>query len=378
MMKRLLKNIVYMDCCTGEKSPCDILVVGGTVTAFGENLEISENTEIIDFEGAYLSDGWVEAHTHVEWEGGQRSLVPEKTYPSDGITYVVDAGTDGANNYRYVHEKISTLTIPGKAYLNVASLGTVRSGGELLSPANFDSEAFKKCYEQYKDEIIGVKIRIDPRVNAFIPESLKKAKELAVELGLPLIVHPTRCPNSLESVLEVLEENDVYAHSYSGLMPCILDENGKVKECVLEARKRGVWFDLSHGSNNFTFETARKAIEQGFVVDTISTDLHTANLTAPVRSLADTMSKMLYLGLSVEEIINKVTVMPAKMLRLKDKSFGLQIGKKADFTAFRVEEGRFFLSDSAKQVVEAKERISTVMTFYGNNVYSPRTGIYLQ
>ena len=378
MKSILLKNSRIMDAFTGFVTDSDIFVENGIVSKVAQDIKVGRDVEIIDVENAYISTGWVEAHTHITWFGNEGGLIPELTYPADGITYVNDAGTEGPLNYSYVHEMMQSLSIRSSSYLYVAMDGTSPAGGELKSLDYLNEEKFKEVYEAYKDEIIGVKIRIDARVNYDILESLKRAKRLARELSLPLIVHPTRCTEPLEKVLKYLDRGDVYAHTYSALAPCILDDNGIVKDCVREARKRGVWFDLSHGSSNFSFDIARKSIEQDFVVDTISTDLHTANIHSPVRSIADTMSKMLYLGLPIEMIINKVTVAPVNMLGLQDKSLSIKEGDIADITVFRIEDGDFTFSDSYGNIVHSKQRVSNVVTIYGENVYLPRKAIFLK
>lgn len=378
MKSILLKNSRIMDVFTGVVTDSDILIENGIVVKIAQDIKAGRDVEIIDVENAYISTGWIEAHTHISWFGNECSLVPEMTYPADGITYVNDAGTEGPLNYAHVHEMMQTLSIKSSSYLYVALEGTNPAGGELKSLDYLDEDKFKEVYEAYKDEIIGVKIRIDARVNYDILESLKRAKRLARELSLPLIIHPTRCTESLEKVLEYLDSGDVFAHTYSALAPCILNGKGIVKDCVREARKRGVWFDLSHGSSNFSFDIARKAMDQDFVVDTISTDLHTANIHSPVRSITDTMSKMLYLGLPIETIINKVTVAPANMLGLKDKSLVIKEGDMADITAFRIEYGDFLFSDSYGNIVHSKQRVSNVVTIYGENVFLPRKAIFLK
>ena len=117
---------------------------------------------------------------------------------------------------------------------------------------------------------------------------------------------------------------------------------------------------------------------QGFVVVTISTDLHSANILGTVKSMPETMSKILYLGMPLETIINKVTEQPIKMLGLKDKTLGIKVEKRADLTAFLVESGCFTLTDSAKVSVTTDKRISTVATVLGDNLYLPRKTVFLK
>ena len=262
-----------MDVFTGVVTDSDILIENGIVVKIAQDIKAGRDVEIIDVENAYISTGWIEAHTHISWFGNECSLVPEMTYPADGITYVNDAGTEGPLNYAHVHEMMQTLSIKSSSYLYVALEGTNPAGGELKSLDYLDEDKFKEVYEAYKDEIIGVKIRIDARVNYDILESLKRAKRLARELSLPLIIHPTRCTESL---------------------------------------------------------------------------------------------------------INKVTVAPANMLGLKDKSLVIKEGDMADITAFRIEDGDFLFSDSYGNIVHSKQRVSNVVTIYGENVFLPRKAIFLK
>lgn len=365
-MKYLLRHGILLDSTSGEENACDILIQDGIVQQVKKSIEPLPDMTVIELENAYISDGWVEAHTHIDWEYGRPCLDTNTTYASDGITYVVDAGTNGPANFSIIHDKIHRMPVKVKAYLNVAKNGSFEVIDDL------DKKALYEAYKQYSEDIIGIKIRIDPRVNLDVLHTLKQSREIADELQLPLIVHLTRCIEPLEKILSYFKSNDVVAHTYSALSPCILDENGRVKGCVREARARGVWFDLSHGSNNFSFDVARKAMEQNFVVDTISSDLHTGNIAVNVRSLNETMSKMLYLGMPIKEIIRRVTITPAKMLGLSDKTFGISEGKKADITIFRVEEGIFKLTDSYHNEVTSEKRIAPILTIYGEKVFSPR------
>lgn len=374
----LIRHVILLDPASGQSQTCDIYINDGKIAQLAPEIEPQNGWEIFESEGAYASVGWVDAHTHFELEHQGANFVPNKTYAQDGVTYIVDAGSYGPAKFERTHNLIQQMVIPAKAYLHVAADGASFLGKELTTHDQLVPEHVLATYAQYKTDIIGIKIRIDPRVNTFILESLRQAKEIANALHLPLIIHPTRCPENLEDILPYLQKNDVYAHTYSRIAPCILDENGIVRDCVRQARERGVWFDLSHGSNNFSFDVAQKAMAQDFVVDTISTDLHAFNITKPVRCIADVMSKMLYLGMSLQDILYRVTVAPVKMLGLTDKNLEVKVGQTADLTIFRVEEGLFKFTDCCKNEVAAQKAIRPILTVYGEQVFNPRAGIYMR
>ena len=223
-MKLLLKNGIILDCVTGAKEKQDILIEDGVIAKIGSLDCVKPDIEAVELEGAYISSGWVESHTHMGWEPGTPCIDCGRTYPCDGITYAVDAGTHGAKNYKKINQVIANLPIRAKSYLYVSVDGTSMAGRELKDLELLDEPAFCETYEQYRDEIIGIKIRVDGRVNYDITGSLKKARSLADRLELPLIIHPTRCPESIETILSFMKSGDVYAHTYSALAPCILDE----------------------------------------------------------------------------------------------------------------------------------------------------------
>ena len=63
-------------------------------------------------------------------------------------------------------------------------------------------------------------------------------------------------------------------------------QDGRIREEVLEARRRGVIFDIGHGSGSFGFRTAEAMLIAGFLPDVISSDVHalSVGLRDPRRS----------------------------------------------------------------------------------------------
>ena len=153
----------------------------------------------------------------------------------------------------------------------------------------------------------------------------------------------------------------------------VIDENGNIKKSVLEARKRGVIFDLSHGTNAYSYETAEAAWKAGFFVDTISSDLHGGNINGPVFSLAAVLTKMRGLtGKPWSWILEKTIVQPVKLLKLTDKAVEVCEGMRADLTIYKIEEGQFTYLDSKKLERTFSEKITPCYTCIGDHVYTCR------
>ena len=358
----LIKNAAIYDTAAitfSEKT--DILIKDGVITHIEGNITPEKNFETVEGDDLYVSSGWTDCHTHLD------GFDPFLSYPALGCTRIHDAGSYGALNYEHMHNVIARLPFPVTSYLYVGVHGVKE--GELNTLDNLQTEPFLETVDKYRGEIIGAKIRIDPRVNCDTYKSLRMAKELAVHAGLPLIVHPSRTTDTLESILEVLDKNDVYTHSYSQVAPSLFDENGEIKQCVWDAVKRGVRFDLAHGSNNFSYDIARDAINKGFITETISTDLHLRNYDRAGMDLAGVMTKAIHTGFSVERALNSVIDAPLKLLGIGDKKPAVAVGQKADLTIFTIKEGSFDLPDSRGITESCETEIKDVATVIGGSLH---------
>lgn len=358
----LIKNAaIYDTAATAFSERTDILIENGMITRIEGNIIPEANFEIVEGKDLYVSSGWTDCHTHLD------GFDPFLSYPALGCTRVHDAGSYGAFNYEHMHNVIARLPFPVTSYLYVGVHGVKE--GELKTLDNLQAEPFLETVDKYRGEIIGAKIRIDPRVNCDTYKSLRMAKDLAVRAGLPLIVHPSRTTDTLESILEVLDKNDVYTHSYSQVAPPLFDENGEIKQCVWDAVKRGVRFDLAHGSNNFSYDIARDAIKKGFITETISTDLHLRNYDREGMNLAGVMTKAIHTGFSVEKALNSVIDAPLRLLGVGDKKPAVEAGQKADLTIFTIKKGSFDLPDSRGITESCETKIKDVATVIGGSLH---------
>ena len=130
------------------------------------------------------------------------------------------------------------------------------------------------------------------------------------------------------------------------------------------ARARGVYIDVGHGKESFSWPVYQRAVAKGFVPDSISTDIYNANMNGPVYSLAVVMSKLMALGMSLEDAVTKVTTVPAAIYRLPLLG-ALTPGYFGDLTIFTLEDGDWQLPDSYGELQPVGQLIRPVKTVLG-------------
>lgn len=356
----------------GTYQTVDVQVTEGYITAIKPHLSPLPNSIMIPAKGMYLTAGWIDAHTHI-YTTTDSIGVNRNSFLSDGVTYAIDAGTTGPENFEdYLSQSHHGQHIPSKAYLNLAPMGVIKPYGELTNLNLVNLDACEHMIARYPKEILGVKLRIDPRVCENPWKAMRLIRELSDRTKKPLVVHASRSQMPLEEILAFMQQGDIFAHSFADKAPGLLDSDGNVKKAALQARERGVCFDLSHGKSNFSFPVARKAFSQGFLPDAISTDLHSGSLDI-VKSLAYTMSKLLACNLDLITVLRLVTVDAARMLQLSDKATSVISGAPADLTLFEIAEGTFTYQDSDGNTVTGTKQIKPHYTILGQTLYHSNT-----
>jgi dihydroorotase len=210
------------------------------------------------------------------------------------------------------------------------------------------------------------------KAGAYSPQGrvpIEVAKRVAERLGIPLYIHIGELQETpgvaspADAAFEIAQAGDIVTHVYHNYLGRILDERGRILPIVRDAARRGVLFDLGFGNYGFSWDVAEKAYAQGLLPHFISSDLQQFNVLGPVCSLANVMSVCLRLGLSLRDVIARVTDAPARALALTDRAGSLRDGAPADVTVFRLESGAFELSDCFMQKRMADARIVPVMAF---------------
>mgnify|MGYP001086476584 CR=1 FL=1 len=333
-----------------EGSVADLLIDGeGYIADIGRGLEAPEGVSIIDGEGSYVSPGWIDLHTHVYYGGTDLSIQPSEVGPSTGVHVLADAGSAGEANFIGFRDYvIQRHDFPIVSYLNVGSIGLVKTNhiSELSGYKSFDIDNILKRVDDNREFIRGIKVRASHVIlRDWGITPVKVAKKVAQLAHLPLVVHVGEVPPLLEEILPVLSEGDLVTHCYHGKLGGSIIVDSAVMDCVKDAVERGVLLDVGHGGASFSFPVAKIALQEGLAPFSISTDLHVFNVQGPVWDLATTMSKMLAVGLPLQDVIEAVTTKPAGFLGLEQYGH-IEIGSKANFTLFHLLDKDLVAHDS--------------------------------
>ena len=304
---------------------------------------------VIDLGGAWISPAWIDLHVHCYHGGTWLSVRPEHVGPATGVGLVVDCGSAGEANFAGLREFIIERSpFPILAYLNVSSIGLVAANrvSELIGAAVLDPARAAACVEAHRDLIRGIKVRASSQVvGEWGMAPVRVAKQLARAVGLPLVVHIGEAPPTLDEILDIMEPGDVITHCFTGRLTTSIARHESYFQRIRAMTAAGLIIDVGHGQGSFHYATARAAIARGLLPTVISTDLHIGNIWGPVWDLATTMSKMLTVGMTLDDVVERVSVTPARFLRL-DGWGRAAPGATARFTVFDVAGGEEALPDS--------------------------------
>src|SRR5258708_3962400 len=166
-----------------------------------------------------------------------------------------------------------------------------------------------------RDIVVGIKVRVGAHASGrsgTVP--LDIALQVADEVGVPLMAHIDHPPPSYEEVIARLRPGDVLTHAFRPYPNSPATAQGTVKRAVLEARARGVKFDIGHGKGSFAFKTARAMLAHGFYPDPISSDGQVLCIDGPAYDQVATLSKFLCMGTPLCDGIAASTVNTAMAL----------------------------------------------------------------
>lgn len=355
----------------------DVAVAFGKIARLAPDIRPNAARQVIRAEGKIVTPGLIDIHCHVFPYVGPYGVEADSYCVYRGVTTVVDAGASGCFTFpafrRYNIERAITRI---RALVHVVSIGMVAGStpnmGELEDLRYCVPKMAVECANQNRDVVVGFKIRCSKGYTG--PNDLegaKRAREAGDEAGLPFMMHIGGSYSPLPELLTQMKKGDIVTHCFNWHPNGILDANGKLLPAVIEARQRGVRFDVGHGAGSFSFGTAAKCLDQGFQPDTISTDLYIADLHGPVYDLPTTISKFLLLGMSLPDAIRLTTLNPTETFRFQEEIGTLKPGAVADIGIFEVREGSFEFTDSAHAVRQGRQKLMPVATIRGGEPFYP-------
>ena len=368
----LLKGAVLGDPYQDISSRRDIGIRSGRVVAVEETIESAEAVKTVEMDGRIATPGLIDLHVHVWWGVAHLGIEPDPNCVRRGATTVYDAGSAGADTFpgfkKYVIDVSATRI---KAFLHIARQGQLNADiGELTDLRYADIDRALEVCEQYKQDIVGVKIRMTRGlVGENGREGLKRARAVCEATGLPLMLHPNESPLSLAEMLGQMQAGDILTHCFHRSETGVLDKDGRVRPEARKAVERGVLFDVGHGAGSFSFEVAEEAMRQGLRPGTISSDLHHYNLHGPVYDLATTLSKFMVLGWSLEEVGAQATVAPARAMGMLGEIGTLAVGACADVAIFDLQSGVFDFEDSVRERRVGEWRLVPIATVRAGQLY---------
>jgi dihydroorotase len=356
----------------------DVAFAGGKVARIGPGLEASAETDVRELNGAIVTPGLIDLHTHVYWGGTSLGIDAEDFCRQSGVTTAIDTGSAGPGNFagfrKHVIERSQVRIL---AYLHVSFAGIyafsqrvmVGESEEIRLMAPIDAIEIANAN---RDIIVGIKVRVGVRASGrsgTVP--LDVALQVTDEVGMPVMAHIDDPPPSYEEVIARLRPGDVLTHAFRPFPNAPITAQGKVKPAVLDARGRGVLFDIGHGKASFAFKTARAMLANDFLPDTISSDVHKLCINGPAFDQVTTMSKFLCLGMPLPEVIAASTVNAAFALKRPELG-SLKPGSVGDATILSIKNGQFDYVDVVGEHLTGDRRIVSEGVVVGGRWWHPQ------
>jgi dihydroorotase len=380
----LIKNGHVIDPGNGIDSVMDVAVTGAKIARVASNIDPASARRVADATGLHVVPGLIDIHAHIFFgtekdaylSNADTAVQPDSHSFRSGQTTLVDAGGAGWRNFlQFKEQVIDRARTRVLSFINIVGSG-MKGGPVEQNLGDMDAKLTAMRIRQHPGVIVGIKVahytgaEWDP-----VTRAVEAGRETNVPVMVDFGVHTP--PLSLEDLLlKHLRPGDILTHTYAhvdGRIP-IVDESGKVRPYVWEARKKGVIFDAGHGGGSFLFRQAVPALKQGFAPDVISTDLHTGSMNTGMKDILNTMSKFLNLGMTLQEVIKANTSKAAEVIKRPDLG-RLSVGGEADIAVLNLRRGTFGFIDVSGGKLVGDRKLECELTVKGGQVVWDLNGI---
>jgi len=380
----LIKGGHVIDPANGINAVMDVAVSGAKIAQVAANIDPAQALRVADATGLHVVPGIIDIHAHVFFgtekdaylSNGDTAVQPDTHSFRSGQTTLVDVGGAGWRNFgQFKEQVIDRARTRVLSFINIVGAG-MKGGPVEQNLADMDARLTAMRIRQHPGVIVGIKVahyggaEWDP-----VTRAVAAGRETSVPVMVDFGNHTP--PLSLEALLlEHLRPGDILTHTYAhvnGRTP-IVDDAGRVRPYVFEARKRGIIFDAGHGGGSFLFRQAVPALKQGFVPDVISTDLHTGSMNSGMKDILNTMSKFLNLGMTLQDVIKANTSKAADVIKRPDLG-RLSVGGEADIAVLNLRRGKFGFIDTAGGRLLGDQKLECELTVKGGQVVWDLNGI---
>jgi len=372
----LIKGGQVLDPAQRLNAVRDVGLRNGLVEAVAASIPAERAQRVINAAGKLVVPGLVDLHAHTFPYGSAIGIPADELVPFQGTTTAVSAGDAGANNFAALRRFIMGSTRTRLyAFVHIANIGL--TGFPVPELYNIDfarTEDAARTIAENPDVVLGVKVRMSENVIAKHGlEPLKRAIracEISGVRGAKVMCHigGVETPKLMSEILDTLRPRDILTHCFSGA-PNLSDQftnivqDGKLLPAALEAKKRGVHFDVGHGGGSFDYTIAEAAIAQGIMPDTISSDMHVFSGNSPgMPYLTWVMSKFLNIGFTLEQVVGMATINAARAIDRIPGLGTLQVGAPGDVSILEVVEGPVEFVDTLNNKRSGKVYLKPVQT----------------
>lgn len=375
-MTVVLKGARVLDPLEQLDQVLDLRIEDGVITHVGADAPV-DGAVVRDCSGLLITPGLIDGHVHVYEDVGFTGIDPDVLGVGAAVTTVVDAGSAGAASFaglrRYVMSRAKTNVL---AFLYIATNKLGMGAHEYGSPRAIDEAVIERVVEQNRDKIVGIKLRANVWHGDPAQHPLRRAKAIAEQLHVPLMVHIGHRPEDgegqaapIREVVKILRPGDIVTHLFTSHPGGLLDSTGRLQPDVREAYAAGLRFDLGHGLYNMSFDTAARVLDQGIEPHSVSTDGHKMARQRLVYDLPTTMAKMLGLGFSLSQVVRKATYETAQSLQRPELAPGIAVGRQALLSGLRLKEEEWQAEDSTGKKMQAGQQLVPVLSVRGTELF---------
>jgi dihydroorotase len=329
----------------------DVAIAQGRIAAVEPSIAAAA-ADTLDARGKLVVPGLIDIHTHAA-----RSADGPPVLLAEGVTGWIDAGSQGADRIDEMVAVARSSPQQGRILINVGRSGIIPEG-DTADLALADVGAMRAAISKHRDLVAGVKARLSQGTAADDYEVLRRAQEAAASFGLPVMIHMGQTASPLPRLLELLKPGDIVTHMFAPPPNAIVGDDGRILPAVLEARRRGVWFDVGNGRvGHIRWDVVEQVMRAGFWPDTFSTDWNTESRTTGVVDMANCMSKLFGYGMSVSEAIACGTLNAARTFDAFRDRGTLNVGAVADVALLELREGEFEFLDNYDNKIKGRQRL---------------------